>query len=161
MKPLDVLLALRWHYPNNYRIPGWCLAALDDLSLYALVPIKEDHEHDWHNAIIFTDWTRAMGLFMLRANAYLRRIAEDGKVAYIESGRDCDCVEYDGRVHVVDATWEAFEKLQDDVGEWADGPFHLSLCRVSETRRVRYESRDLVMEAFEDGHPHHIVSRFP
>jgi uncharacterized protein YjhX (UPF0386 family) len=87
-------------------------------------------------------------------------LAEGGKIAVIESGRDCDCVEYDGRVHIIDATLEAFNTLDDSIGHWADGPYHLSLERPSMAERIQYESRDLVMEAHEDGHPHVIYSRF-
>ena len=157
---LNALLHLRWDQANGLRIPSCALMALDDLSLYAIVPLEQS-EPRWDRAIIFTDWERAKGLFVFRANSYLRTIAENGKVAYLESGRDCDCVEYSGRVHVVDATWEAFEELEAGISEWADGPFRLSLARVSETRAVRYESRDLVLEAMENGHPHSIVSQFP
>jgi hypothetical protein len=35
------------------------------------------------------------------------------------------------------------------------------MCRVSESKGVKYESRDLVMEAHENGHRHTIVSSFP
>lgn len=88
-------------------------------------------------------------------------LAEDGKVAYIESGRDCDGVQYSGQVHITDATVEAYEALHDRIAEWADGPFHLELCSVSVAKGVQYESRDLVMEAHEEGHPGVIYSSFP
>lgn len=92
-----------------------------------------------------------------------RRIAEcaqDGKILVIESGRDCDCVEYSGQTRIIEASVKAFDALQDEIAKWADGPFHLDIDKPSEDEFIRYESRDLVLEAFEDGHPHHIVSRF-
>lgn len=90
----------------------------------------------------------------------LTELAEDGKIAVIESGRDCDCVEYFGQVHIIDATKQAYDKLYDDTAEWADGPFHFQLERPSVAEGVTPISRDLVMEAHENGHPHSIVSQF-
>lgn len=101
------------------------------------------------------DLERAIGAYTIAD------LAEDGMVAAIESGRDCDGVQYSGRVRIIEATLEAFDKLHDDTAEWADGPFHFDLMRVSEAQAVRYESRDLVMEAHENGHPHVIYSSFP
>lgn len=89
-----------------------------------------------------------------------RRIAacaEGGKVAIVESGRDCDGVQYSGKVSIIPATYEAFCAAWDDIADWADGPFHLSVERPSIARRMRYESRDLVAEAFENGHPHVLI----
>lgn len=87
--------------------------------------------------------------------------AEDGKVAVIESGRDCDCVEYSGRVHIIDATVEAFIWLDSQIGDWADGPYRLGIVKPSEAKTVEYTSRDLVLEAMEDGHRQVIYSQFP
>src|SRR2546426_11067477 len=84
----------------------------------------------------------------------IRKYAENGKVGVVENGRDCDGVKYWGRVHIIAATLTAFRKLDDEMGQWADGPYHFSLCRVSELDRVEYGTRDLVMEAHEDGHRH-------
>ena len=83
----------------------------------------------------------------------------DGMLRVVESGRDCDGVEYDGRVHTCEATLDGFEKLHDEIGEWADGPFRLDIVAWDED--VEYTTRDLVMEAHENGHRHSIVSRFP
>lgn len=82
-----------------------------------------------------------------------------GKVRVCESGCDCDCVTYDGRVHVIDATPAAFDALHDRIGEWADGPYSLRLLRPDE--HVPHISRDNVLEAFEDGHAHYVVARSP
>lgn len=99
----------------------------------------------------------------IKAEALAARITacnEDGKIAVIESGRDCDGVEYDGKVHMIDATPEAFVKLDEGLSEWADGPYRLAIERPSVAKGIGYSSRDLVLEAMEEGHPHHIVSRF-
>ena len=67
---------------------------------------------------------------------------------------DCDCVQYAGKVHIIPATGRALDKLYDDINRWTDGPFSLHLVRPSEAEQVRYRSRDRIMEAYEDGHPH-------
>jgi hypothetical protein len=42
----------------------------------------------------------------------------------------------------------------DHVTKWADGPVYFDVMKPRDAKRVRYQSRDLVLEAFEDGHPH-------
>lgn len=91
----------------------------------------------------------------------LAACAENGKVVIEESGMDCDCVTYSGRLREIDATVMAYNKLQDETAAWADGPFHFSVLKPSEAVSVKYASRDNVMEAYEDGHPHHVVARSP
>lgn len=89
-----------------------------------------------------------------------RRIAacaEDGKVAIVESGRDCDGVEYSGKVSIIPANLGAFCAAHDEIANYADGPFRLGVERPSIARTLRYESRDLVAEAFENGHPHVLI----
>lgn len=111
-------------------------------------------------------WDRIESIQVRRANVLLliqliADKAEGGKVCAIESGRDCDGVQYAGKVHTIDATIKAWRELDDRIGNWADGPYRLSVASPSEARAIRYESRDLVMEAHEDGHPHVIYSQFP
>jgi len=92
-----------------------------------------------------------------------RRIAEcaeNGKILVVESGRDCDGVEYSGQTHLVGASVQEFDDLEREIGKWADGPFRLAVDKPSADEHIQYESTDLVLEAFEDGHPHSIVSRF-
>lgn len=91
--------------------------------------------------------------------ALLRRVlseAEDGSVAVVESGMDCDGVQYAGKVTFIKATLKEFHELEDDIARWADGPFALAVVRPSKARGIRYRSCDLVLEAFEDGHAHSI-----
>lgn len=111
-------------------------------------------------------WDRIERIQVRRANLMLlihliAEKAEGGKVCAIESGRDCDGVQYAGKVHTIAANIDAWRKLDDDLGKWADGPYCLSVASPSEARGIQYESRDLVMEAHEDGHPHVIYSQFP
>lgn len=95
---------------------------------------------------------------LIRTDRLISTMAFEGMVKVIESGRDCDCVEYDGRVHIIEATLEAYEELDSNIGEWADGPYQLEIVHMSEHHE--YSSRDLVLEAHEDGHRHSITSRF-
>jgi hypothetical protein len=93
--------------------------------------------------------------------AFLARIkecAEDGQVATVWSGRDCDCVQYECEVRCCEATPQAVEALADRVYEWADGPCGFYIERPSVASQLRYSSRDLAMEAYEDGHPHVIYA---
>lgn len=78
--------------------------------------------------------------------------AENGKIAIIESGRDCDGVKYSGLVTIIDAHWRAYLRHEEYCEAWADGPFTLTIERPSV--KIEYESRDLTLEAFENGHPH-------
>ena len=84
----------------------------------------------------------------------LADLAEEGKVAIVWSGRDCDCVSYQGEVHVIEANIKAFDKELNDAYAWADGPCGWYIERVSIAKAIRYQSRDLILEAFEDGHQH-------
>lgn len=81
---------------------------------------------------------------------------EDGEVGVVESGRDCDCVEF---VHGSKYRFSgvvAFERHRDHAYEWADGPLWVTLCPVEDLPRSH--SRDLALEAFEDGHAHSVSS---
>ena len=91
--------------------------------------------------------------------ATLRRIrecTENGKVAVVEGGMDCDCVRYEGRVHIFDADPKLFWDQLDRMYYNAEGPIHWSIFRPSAVEEVQYSSRDLALEAFENGHPYHV-----
>ena len=85
----------------------------------------------------------------------IRRIAElqvGGQVAVWESGRDCDSVRYSGFKCLIPATVAEFDALYEHEHQWADGPFCLWVeSPLLERQRC---SRDLALEAFEDGHSH-------
>ena len=117
---------------------------------------KALHRERWSRIERIQQMRRARARFL----ADLRDLAEDGMIAVVESGRDCDCVDYFGRVHVIAATLEAYNDLYDRTAEWADGPFYFALAKPSEADKIEYESRDRVLEAFEDGHRHHVYSSF-
>lgn len=94
--------------------------------------------------------------------ARIASCAENGVVSIHESGMDCDCVTFSGILrHAVPATLYAVNKEMCDAQQWADGPLHLTVISPSEAKGVEYKSRDNVMEAYEDGHPHSVVARMP
>jgi len=86
--------------------------------------------------------------------ALISELAEGGKIALVESGMDCDGVKYDGAVSIITANLVAVEAEINRRYEWADGPCFFGLESPSVAERIRYNSRDLALEAFEDGHPH-------
>lgn len=93
----------------------------------------------------------------LQRLAFLQQIrdyAEDGQIAVVWSGMDCDGVRYSGDVRMVSATKQDVTEHIDHVYEWADGPCVYSLMRPSCARELEYQSRDLAAEAHEDGHSH-------
>jgi hypothetical protein len=65
----------------------------------------------------------------------IAELAEHGRVAVVESGRDCDGVQYSGRVRIIRARLKDFLELEKRIFEWPDSPFHLSLERPSIARR--------------------------
>lgn len=79
---------------------------------------------------------------------------QSGTFCAVESGMDCDGVQYWGRKHTCKATLAAFRALHDDIGEYADGPFSLTVMTMEEGYGIKYESVDLAMEAHENGHRH-------
>lgn len=170
------------YHPRPVSTSGVMLRALQVLYLppqYAMalgmVPVPQNHY--WRpdsggkytrqgkvEALILQTMNRDAGIHR-RINkkaalaAIIAKYQQDGRIRVEESGRDCDCVEYSGHMHECDATVRAFEKLSDDIYQWADGPFRLTI--VPWDAQIERTSRDLVLEAHEDGHPHSIVSRFP
>jgi hypothetical protein len=84
--------------------------------------------------------------------------AESGQIAAIESGMDCDGSRYYGHRHLIPATLQAWDALSYRLAASCDGWFRLEIARPSE--QVEYSSRDLALEAFEDGHPHHLTEGF-
>lgn len=84
----------------------------------------------------------------------VKQFAEDGKVAVVWSGRDCDGVRYHNDVRLIDASIVAVDEHIAHTYEWADGPCSYWITTPAYGRTLSYESRDLVMEAHEDGHSH-------
>ena len=82
----------------------------------------------------------------------IRRAAKNGKIKIIESGMDCDCVQYSGRVYRCPATVVAANQIIERIYAEAEGPVSWRIASPDE--KIVYSSRDLAAEAHEDGHPH-------
>jgi hypothetical protein len=79
---------------------------------------------------------------------------EGNFIAVVWSGMDCDCVRYSGEVHYILAYKAEVEKHIESQYRDAEGPISFYLMRPSEADKIHYSSRDLALEAFEDGHSH-------
>ena len=87
----------------------------------------------------------------------MKDCTEDGMVAIVSSGMDCDGVKYSGQVHYVKAIPVLVQHDFDEAKKWADGPIYRLIIKPSEARLIEYTSRDLGMEAFENGHPYYLT----
>lgn len=82
--------------------------------------------------------------------------AEDGQIAVIREGMDCDCTQY-RKVSVIPIPGlMAWQKQEDLHYQWLDGPETTWFGRPS-THAPSYTSRDRALEAYEDGHPHYVT----
>lgn len=79
---------------------------------------------------------------------------EDGKIVVVHGGIDCDGGRWDDCCRTLPAIPRAVEKWIDDYYDGAEGPQWFYLSRPSDARDLEPSSRDLAMEAFENGHPH-------
>ena len=84
----------------------------------------------------------------------VKEFAEQGKIAMVNSGMDCDCSRWENSVSVIRATVESVDKWVDDFYKNAEGPQSYRLERPSVAKKLQRSSRDLALEAFEDGHQH-------
>ena len=84
--------------------------------------------------------------------AVIDECLEDGQICRVTSGMDCDCSQYTHSTLIDNPTPMALLASEEDSYYWADGPMGIGYCKPSE--RPQSRSRDLALEAFEDGHPH-------
>jgi hypothetical protein len=66
---------------------------------------------------------------------------------------DCDCVKYSRTYHEKALSVMEYIKFKNDTYDWADGPVSVGYGKPSE-HPIESHSRDLAMEAYENGHPH-------
>lgn len=78
---------------------------------------------------------------------------ERGKVAIVYGGVDCDMARWDNRVAIVQAIPMAVVKWEQNYHDNAEGPQWTRLSKPSRAPK-KSSSRDLALEAFEDGHAH-------
>jgi hypothetical protein len=91
----------------------------------------------------------------------IRRVAEyaeNGKIAIVNSGMDCDCSRWENRVSVVRAKVKLVDEWVNDFRANAEGPQSFYLERPSVAKQLQHSSRDLVLEGFENGHSYSISS---
>lgn len=77
----------------------------------------------------------------------------DGHVNVIVSGMDCDCTKY-AHKRTAPSDLDAYIRWEEDQYEWADGPMSIRIVSDEEAATFEGYSRDLALEAYEDGHPH-------
>ena len=86
--------------------------------------------------------------------SHIKSKTENGKVAVVWSGVDADCVSWGNRVDIVSSSYLQIEKMLNDVYEWSEGSIDFYYEKPSIAEKLTETSRDLAMEAFENGHPH-------
>ena len=74
--------------------------------------------------------------------------------AVVWSGVDADCVSWGNRVDIVSSSYVQIEKMLNDVYEGSEGSIDFYYEKPSIAKKLTETSRDLAMEAFEEGHPH-------
>ena len=90
-----------------------------------------------------------------RFGAHVDSVTVGGKVSFNESGMDCDCVRGESSRVIDAAPLRAIEARIDDVYAWAEGPTSVWIDTPDDG--IESSSRDLIMEAFENGHPHYVT----
>lgn len=83
----------------------------------------------------------------------VKQNTENGLVSIVWSGRDCDGV-YACHAYTYKACPFAIENDIERQYEHADGPLSFQLAKPSDVSEFEGYTRDLAMEAFEDGHNH-------
>ena len=86
--------------------------------------------------------------------SHIKSKTENGKVAVVWSGVDADCVSWGNRVDVVSSSYVQIEKMLNDTYEGSEGSIDFYYEKPSIAEKLTETSRDLAMEAFEEGHPH-------
>lgn len=110
---------------------------------------------------VFKNLWKAMPIFQREDNlkrrarvaALVRELEENGQVAVVTSGMDCDCCRWDDVVEILPAVPIEVERWADEYYERAEGPQSHYLERPSKAKKLRAGHRDLALEAFEEGHP--------
>ena len=87
-------------------------------------------------------------------DAHIANYAENGKVAIVFSGIDCDGVHYNNHVSIIDASVEQYQDRITIEHQGADGPLWYRIEKPSIALTLQSDERDLVLEAVENGHPH-------
>lgn len=89
--------------------------------------------------------------------AHYAACVEGGMVGIIRVGRDCDCVEYRREGVELAVPFRQWLREEDRHAYWLDGPERTYVVRPSRINQANNYSHDLILRAYEDGHPHYIV----
>jgi len=84
----------------------------------------------------------------------IEKLSVNGKVAIVCGGIDCDHTRWDNRVRIVDANLTSVIAWENDYMDSAEGSMWYDLKPMDYALSLDESSRDLAMEAFENGHPH-------
>jgi len=85
-----------------------------------------------------------------------RKNSENGLTCIIETGMDCDGVQYRFVGEIVKCVPVAIDKEMDRIRYSADGSVSVYCVKPSEAEKMQNVSIDRCMEAFENGHAHTI-----
>ena len=96
-------------------------------------------------------WAEAK-LARVRLCLAIRKHSEFGEVAIVSWGMDCDCAQWADRVVYLPDTLTAVEEWVDRYERNAEGPQGWRLEYPSIADGMVATSRDLALEAYEDGH---------
>jgi len=89
-----------------------------------------------------------------KLKAQLDEVEYNGVIGVCESSMDCDCVKGGSARRRPRLTLIEEWKRNEDYYHYLEGPGSMWYCDPREIKRDESWSRDLIMEAFEDGHPH-------
>jgi hypothetical protein len=118
--------------------------------------VKKNRHFGWQNARRVRELSAVHEAINTRAHVYnlMRRYMRDGEIGIMVNGMDCDCVQFSyGSVIRVNSITELTDRIEK-MYEYSDGPLNISYCTPEQANKVKYTSRDLAAEAFEDGHSH-------
>lgn len=107
------------------------------------------------------DYDRNLSALHYRINARAelkpdveKHATPDGFIWYQDGGRDCDMYESTSAPWKMRASVFAWERHIANLYEWAEGPVWFWLLKPEDVEHAAHGSRDLALEAFEDGHAH-------
>jgi hypothetical protein len=137
------------------REQGYAIAVLTPEQIGVLDRQQLENTMQEHAFRILDDTCRVALADCILTNTELVR--GEPMVAVVWSGRDCDGVQYSGEVRLVPANPKDVEEHIDHTHKWADGPCDYAIMKPSEAEKIEYTSRDLTMEAFENGRTYDIT----
>lgn len=83
----------------------------------------------------------------------ISRMSEDDSIGIFWEGMDCDCVRFSYARTVSNQLMNLFKYINAAYDD-AEGPLSWYFIPTREAKRIKRSSRDLALEAFEEGHSH-------